>query len=115
MSEEVEMVQIEIPVAVVGGQIQVQPVVDLKGQPQNVKLRWVMAANTPDWVFADNGIHLVQTSNQFSDARRVAGGREFQWKDKNDDGGVYKYDINLVAADGSGKTLNLDPTINNGP
>lgn len=108
------MSQIEVPVAVVDGQIQVQPEINLQDQPKNVKLRWMMSDSTTDWVFADNGIALERTSDQFSDAKRVAGGREFQWKDKNDDGQTYKYDVNLVAADGSGRTLSLDPLISNG-
>ena len=108
------MIQIPVTVAVVDGRIQVPADIDLKGQPKNIVLRWSMAEGTTDWVFADNGIAIEAASEQFSDARRVANGRAFQWMDKNSDGRRYKYDVNLVAADGSGRTLSLDPTITNG-
>lgn len=107
------MSRVDVEVNVVNGQIQVEPSVNLRTKPNNVKIRWILA--TTDWNFDDHGIDIVEITNQFRDAKLMDGGRAYQWKDKNSDGATYKYDINLVAADGSGRKLQLDPVIvNNG-
>lgn len=106
------MSQVNVEVNVVNGQIQVEQSVDLRSKPNNVKIRWTLG--TTDWNFDDQGIDIVQVTNQFRDARRMDNGRAYQWKDKNSDGKTYKYDINLVASDGSGRKLALDPIIING-
>ncbi|MGA0611716.1 hypothetical protein [Caldimonas sp. KR1-144] len=106
------MNEVQVPVAVVDGQIQVQEVVDLTKKPKDVKIRWILS--TPGWEFTANGIVIENPSPQFSESQRTASGSEFQWKDKNDDSKTYKYDVNVQAAGGSGPVISLDPTINNG-
>ncbi|MGA0611715.1 hypothetical protein [Caldimonas sp. KR1-144] len=106
------MNQVEVPVTVVDGRILVQDEIDLTRKPKDVKIRWVLS--TPGWEFTENGIVIDDSSSQFSDPKRTAGGSEFQWKDKNDDSRRYKYDVNVQATDTLGRTLSLDPTINNG-
>lgn len=109
------MNEVEVPVSVspAGDAIVVQDVVDLKQKPKDVKIRWVL--QTSGWEFTQDGIVIQNPDSQFSDPQWVSSGREFQWKDKNDDKQTYKYDVNLKATDGSGRTLSLDPTISNGP
>lgn len=105
------MCRVDVHVDVVDGQIQVEPDTNLRSKPNNVRIVWTLV--TKEWVFDDKGIDIVAITNQFRDAKRVNKGEAYRWKDKNSDGKQYKYDINLVAADGSGRKLQLDPLISN--
>lgn len=107
------MNEVEVPVSVSGDSIVVQDLIDLRQKPKDMKIRWVL--QTSGWQFARDGITIHNHGTQFSDPQWVSSGREFQWKDKNDDSQYYKYDIKLEATDGSGRTLELDPGIFNGP
>lgn len=107
------MCRVDVRVDVVDGKIVVEPDTDLRRKPNNVKIYWTLT--DPDWVFDDKGIDIVEITNQWKDAQRCGKGEVYRWKDKNSDSKQYKYDINLVAADGSGRKLKLDPTIKNGP
>ncbi|MGA0611717.1 hypothetical protein ACO2TI_15860 [Caldimonas sp. KR1-144] len=70
--------EIVIPVTVVDGVIQVQESIDLRGKPENLKLRWVL--NTSGWAFADDGIAIGGSDPTFSEGQVVNGGSAFEWK-----------------------------------
>ncbi|MGA0611713.1 hypothetical protein [Caldimonas sp. KR1-144] len=106
------MSRVTVEVNVVNGKIEVEQTLDLRSKPNNVRIFWTLG--TTDWNFDDKGIDIVEITNQFRDAKRINGGQAYRWKDMNSDGKTYKYDINLVAADGSGRKLALDPVIVNG-
>lgn len=111
--ESLETVQPDIVVSVTGSTIACQP--DPYSPPRGSRktIVWALDATaTQDWRFADDGIVIKLSNDQFSGPGVIAAGSRFKLIDKNSDTGDYDYAVNLVNR-ASGQPLSVDPQIKN--
>jgi hypothetical protein len=99
----------QIDVTVQDGKVSVNIDKLKMGKQKQATIQWQI--KTDGYTFPGDGITIPGNDGQFSDFKVNGNSRTFSCVDANTNSKEYKYDVKVV--DSSGRSLELDPTIQN--
>ena len=78
------------------------------------KITWEMDASSNDYVFAPDGIVIMNPDGEFDGKSLHGSGKKYKWNDKHTKAGQYKYSVSVYkTGDDPRACPKLDPLISN--